>query len=225
MTHKGEGFTLIPTECPRFVAMCATLGVELVPGTPGVSNVYDVSRKYDPEEPGNVSFYLSDKNGINPLAVAKVWLNPDDELQECALLPQRLLARHDPESWKKLADDIETLHVTGAVATVRKFTQNKFPVDSRSISDAEIRAAQVMSGFSEAMTRDESRRGDKHAARLSENWNASMFCWVKAWIQNYTETKDAWQSARPAIKIEREGRFPLIVPRGRDFAKLLRKWI
>jgi hypothetical protein len=225
MTHKGEGPSLIPTECPKFVAACATVGIRLQDGLPGISNVYSKGQTYELGEPGHISFYLSDGQGINPLALAKVWLSPESELQEAAALPQRLLARHDADSWAKLADDIETLHVTAAIASIREFSRNRFPVDSKIAGEQERQSAEVVAWLADSMRQDQRRNGGAVAAKIAEHWNRAMLAWVKAWIANYLELRDAWKSARPSIKIEREGKLPLIIPKGKDFARLLKRWV
>jgi hypothetical protein len=69
-----------------------------------------------------------------------------------------------------------------------------------------------------------SRNGAKFAAAFDANWTPSMFAWVKAWVAQYLELKDSWKSASKAIKIERDDRFPLIIPQGKNFQKLLKKW-
>jgi hypothetical protein len=225
MTHKGEGPSLIPTECPKFVAACATVGIRLQDGLPGISNVYSKGQIYEPEEPGRISFYLSDGQGINPLALAKVWLSPEPELQEAAALPKRLIARHDQDSWDRLASDIDTLHVTAAVASIREFSRNRFPIDSKVASEQESQSAQIISWIADAMRKDRARNGAAVAAKLSAHWQPAMFAWVKAWIANYLELRDAWKTARPSIKIEREGKMPLVIPKGKDFARLLKRWV
>jgi hypothetical protein len=216
--------TLIPTSCPRFVAACIVCGVDLAKGTPGVSNTYSKNRKYDPEEPGDVHFYLDNQQGINPLALAKVWSNPDPELVEAAAIKGRLVACKSPDEWNQIADDIETLHVTGAIATIRQFERGRFPIDSKIVSDQEEEAARVMAGFSSKMKAAKARNGAAFASRFEAAWQPAMFAWTKAWIAQYLELRNVWQSAGKSVKIEREGRFPLVIPRGKDFAKLMRRW-
>jgi len=216
--------TLIPTHCPRFVAACAVCGIELAEGTPGISNTYSKLKKYDPREPGDIHFYLSDGQGVNPLAIAKVWAAPDAELADAATIKSRLVACKSLDEWAKIADDIEILHLTGAVATIRHFEQGKFPIGSKSVSDGEERAAQIMSDFAGLMRSAKSRNGAKFAAAFDANWTPSMFAWVKAWVAQYLELKDSWKIASKAIKIDRDDRFPLIIPHGKNFHKLLKKW-
>lgn len=222
--QTGQGISIIPTRCPKFLAVCATVGIELQPGTPGVSNCYSAGRKYDRDEPGDISFHLSERQGINPLAISKVWRFPDEELADCAALPGRLISCRTPDDWEKLIEDVEILHLTGAVANIRKFSEGKFAIDSKTVSDGEKRSAQVMSGMAESMRRDKSRNGGKVAASLAAHWTPSMFAWVKAWVTNYLELREAWKTARPSIKIDRGDGFPLVIPKGKDFAKLMRRW-
>lgn len=222
-----NGISIIPTQCPKFLAACATAGVELQNGTPGISNVYDKAKKYDPEEPGTISFHLSDQQGINPLAIAKIWLNPDMELAEVEALQGRFSRCSSPEQWEQLANDVDDLHRSAAIATIRKFVDGKFAIDSRIVSDEEERAAKTLSGMAAEMRKPTGMRNKIRLGSATVNaWQPAMFAWVKAWIFNYLELRDAWKSARPAIKIEREdGAFPLVIPKGKNFEKLLRRWV
>lgn len=219
---------LVPTKCPKFLAACMTCGVKLESGTPGISNVYSKGQKYDPDEPGDIHFYLSDKQGINPLAVAKVWLDPDKDLQEAAGLRQRVLNCNSLDDWHKIANDIDTLILTGAVATMSRFAAGKCSVATLDILDSEEDAAQKLSDIPARMksTNAHSRRPNAQiAAELSAYWEPAMQAWLKAWIHNYKARRGAWKKARKAIKIEREDSpFPIIIPKGKDFAKLLKRW-
>jgi hypothetical protein len=223
MQQKGQGFSIIPTRCPKFLAACATVGIELQKGSPGVSNCYSLEKKYEQGEPGELSYHLSD-GGINPLAIAKVWLAPDSDMAEAAALPSRLIACKTPDEWGSIADDLEVLHLLAGVCHMRMFSERKFAVDTLTVSDNEERAAQYLSGLSAAMKREKRRNGAAIAAKLSEAWQPAMFAWVKAWIFNYRELRDIWQSARPSIKIDRGDDFPLVIPKGKDFARLMKRW-
>lgn len=225
MTQKGPGFSIIPTRCPRFVACCATLGIPLEEGSPKITNIYDSKVKYDPDEPGEVAFLLSDKSQTaNPMAVAKVWADPSQDLMECEAIGARLISTRDIDQWMKLADDVDALHVWGAVAHIKLFTENKFAIDNRIVSDAEEKAAQWISNLAEGIRKTKPASGSKIAAKFSENWRPAMFAWVKAWISNYLELSDVWKAARPAIKIDRGDDFPLIIPKGKSFAKMMKRW-
>lgn len=223
MKIEGGGANIIPTQCPKFLAACATIGIELEKGK-GISNAYDIKRKYDPEEPGTVSYLLS-RDRFNPLAVAKVWLSPDQDMAEAEALPQRMIKARTEDDWLQIADDLDALHVWSAVGHMRLFSIGKFAIDSRSVSDAEERAAADLSSMPETIRRAQKRNGGKIAARLSEAWKPAMFAWVKAWIFNYLELREIWKVATPSVKIEREDRFPIIIPKGKDFNRLVRKWV
>ncbi|MGA0999643.1 MAG: hypothetical protein ACO3RQ_08895 [Litorivicinaceae bacterium] len=220
---RGAGINIIPTRCPRFMAACVTAGVKLEEGSPGISNCYSAAKKYDPDEPGTVS-YLLDRKSANPLAIAKIWANPTMELEESEALPVRMVKARTNEEWASIADDLDVLHMTAGIAHMRLFECGKFTVDSQAVSDNEERAAQILSDMAGNIRNNPKRNGAKIAATLKEHWNPAMFAWVKAWIANYLELRDTWKHANPSIKIEREGRFPLIIPKGKDFAKLMKRW-
>ena len=226
---KGHSVQLIPTQCPKFMACCATLGIDLEKGTPGISNTYSKDRKYERDskgqlEPGQISYHLS-MGQMNPLAAAKVWLSPDSDLREWEAIPARLIKCRTADEWESIADDIEALHVWAAVYHMRQFADGKFTVDSMIVSDQERHAAEKLSGISAEMKAMKNRNGGLIAAQISKACGPAMFAWVKAWIANYRELRDSWLSARPSIKIERDDWFPLVIPQGKDFAKLMKKWV
>jgi hypothetical protein len=211
------------------MACCATLGIELEKGTPGISNTYSKNRKYERDskgnlEPGQISFHLS-MGELNPLSVAKVWLNPDSDMREWEAIPARLIKCKTADEWEAIADDIEALHVWVAVYHMRQFAEGKFTVDTLIVSDQERRGAEKLSSMAEKMKAMTSRNGGLIAAELSKVAAPAMFSWVKAWIANYRELRDAWQSARPSIKIDRGDFMPLVIPQGKDFAKLMKRWV
>lgn len=221
---KGGGINVIPTQCPRFFAACVTAGVQLEKGTPGISNVYSKGVKYDPDEPGTISYHLDSKT-VGPLSLAKVWRDPSQDMTEAAALPARMVKARTEDDWQSIADDLELLHVYCAIAHIKAFSDGKFSIGSRSVSDQEEVAAQVLSDMPEAIRNAKGpRNGGKIAARFDSAWMPAMHAWVKAWIANYLELKDAWKAANPSIKIEREG-FPLVIPRGPQFEKLARRWV
>ncbi len=222
--QKGGGINVIPTQCPRFFAACVTAGVTLEHGTPGISNVYSKGVKYDPDEPGTISYHLS-QTGVGPLTLAKVWLDPGRDMAEAAALPSRMIKARTEDEWQSIADDLELLHVYCAVAHIKAFSDGKIGILTRSVTDQEEIAAQVLSDMPEAIRSATGRRnGGKIAARFDSVWMPAMHAWVKAWISNYLELKDSWKAANPAIKIEREG-FPLVIPKGPQFEKLARRWV
>jgi hypothetical protein len=215
---------IIPTRCPKFAAACLTCGVELEKGTPGVDNVYSKAVKYDPDEPGSISFYLSDKQGINPLALAKVWTTWTPDLDEAATIPARILAIRTQDDANEVAGLIEQLTVLSAVAHMRLFSLSRFSIDSPHVSEAESAAARKLSDFPDLLRKNPRTAKKTLVKAVFECWQPAMFAWVKAWISNYREIRDLWQSARPAIKFEREGRLPLVIPKGKNFETLIRRW-
>lgn len=220
---KGGGINVIPTQDAHFFAACVTCGVELESGTPGISNVYSKGRKYDPDEPGVISYHL-DKKARDPLALAKVWRSPAQDMAEAEAMPGRMIKARTDDQWLTIADELEVLQVNCAVAHMRAFVKKEIGVVTRSVSDEEARAAKALSDLPEQIRNARTpRNGGRFAAKLSEVWNPAMVAWVKAWIANYTELRDAWQAANPAIKIEREG-FPLVIQKGPNFEKLMRRW-
>lgn len=210
----------------RLVAACTVCGIPLQEGY-GISNQYEKTRTYDRGEPGNIYYYFNRDAGISPESVAKVWKDPSEDVAEARMLPERLRLTREVEAWRKLADDIDALHVWVAVANMRAFSQGKMSVGMLSVTDEEKEAAQWISELSARMRKMTTigNEGKKIAADLVGKWDAAMVAWVKAWAAQYIEIKQAWLKARPSIKIDRgDDRFPLIIPRGKDFQKLLRRW-
>lgn len=223
--EKTEGFMIIPTECPRFVAACATVGIGLQEGSPGITNVYTTGKKYDPDEPGEVRYLLSDKNCLSPLCVSKAWRDPELNLMEATQLSSRILKCRDVQEWNQIASDLDILHTYCGVAHMKLFSQNKFSVDSLSVSDAEEKAAQFLSDLPSQMIANPLKNKCKIVKMLDDAWPRSMFAWTKAWIGHYAASKHHWRSAQQAIKIEREGKFPLVIPKGPQFERLMKRWV
>ena len=218
--------TVIPTTCPKFLAACTTVGINLESGTPGVSNIYSKSRKYDRGEPGEISYFLSDKQGINPMAIAKVWHDPHPDLKEAVTLPQRLLGARTSDDLQLISKDLEALIVLCAAAHMSLFCSGRFALPSLDLTAEESYAVKVIDEMPAKIAKLQpgSAAKGKLAAQLCEMWRPCMIAWVKAWVANYRETRDVWLNARPAIRIERGDGIPLILPRGKGFAELLRRW-
>jgi hypothetical protein len=217
---------IIPTQCPRFVAACATVGIGLQKGSPGITNIYTHERKYDPDEPGDIRYLLSDRDGESPLSVSKAWRDPELNLAEATQLTSRILKCKTADDWAKIADDLDILHTWCGVAHMKLFSQNKFAVDSLTPSDEEKQAAQFLSDLPAAMRANPLKNKGRIAARITEAWPRSMFSWVKAWIGQYRALQgDGWKTARKSIKIDRDDQFPLIIPKGKDFERLMKRWV
>jgi hypothetical protein len=222
---KTEGFMIIPSECPRFVAACATVGIGLQQGSPGITNVYTHERKYDPDEPGEVRYILSDTDGYSPLCISKAWRDPEQNLAEAKDLPSRILKCKTLDDWQKIASDLDTLHTFCGVAHMKLFSQNKFAVDSLSVSDEEELAAQFLSDLPAAMLLEPLKNKQRIAKRVEDTWPRAMFAWVKAWIGHYRASAEHWKHGHKAIKIDRGDDFPLIIPKGKDFERLMKRWV
>ena len=224
-TAAPSRVTIIPTECPKFVAACFTAGIEFQKGTPGISNTYTKGRKYDPNEPGDIKFYLSDDQGINPHAIARAWLWPDRELETVAQIFNQLTSCRDFDLWQELANELEASVLLSGVAHMSLFCRRTFSVDKADASLSEVEAARILDEIPKAMRRATSMNGASVAIKVKAAWNPAMFAWVKAWISNYKGIAGAWKHANPSIKIDRPGHLmPLVIPKGKDFKRLLQRW-
>lgn len=219
------GFTIIPTRCPKFLACCATAGIELETSAKGISNTYSKDQKYDPDEPGAIHYYLSKGQGINPAALAFIWENPEHDLQEAAQLDGRIRNCKDSDDWKEIIEDVEALIFNAAVANISLFASGKRNVDSSSVSAEETLAAEILDKIPGRMRANNKIPKAAFADELKKFWEPAMSAWIKAWISNYLELRHIWKVAGKSIKIERpDERFPLIIPQGKDARKLLRRW-
>lgn len=221
----GTGYMVIPSECPRFVAACSAVGVGLQKGSPGITNVYTKGRKYDPDEPGEVRYILSDQDGISPLCISKAWRDPELNLIEAEQLPSRILKCRDAQQWSLIASDLDILHTYCGIAHMKMFSQNKFSVDQLEVTLEEQRAAQLLSDLPAKMLSEPLKDRSAIASIVREAWPKSMHAWVKAWIGHYRASGEHWKTAQQAIKIEREGKFPLVIPKGKDFERLMKRWV
>jgi hypothetical protein len=217
---------IIPAKDLRFVAACAVCGVPLQDGY-GISNQYSRDRKYDRGEPGDVFYFLRHKSAISPSSIAKVWLDPKDDVAEAMMIPERLRLTREIDAWRNLADDIDALHVWVAVANMKAFAMGEFSVGMLSVTDEEESAAQWLSDLPARMRSMTSVGGEGKAiaADIVPQWERAMVAWVKAWAAQYIEIKKAWLAAKPRLRIDRgDENFPIIIPKGKDFEKLLRRW-
>jgi hypothetical protein len=217
---------VIPVKDLRFVAACAVCGVPLQDGY-GISNQYSFGKTYDRGEPGDVYYYLDREAGISPNAIGRVWDDPSHDVAEARMIPERLKITRDVDEWRKLADDIDALHVWLAVANMREFAMGKMSVGMLSVTDEESAAAKWLSDLPAKMRamRTVTNEGRELSKQIVPMWERSMMAWVKAWGAQYIEIKKAWLAARPSIRIDRgDDLFPVVIPRGKDFQKLLRRW-
>lgn len=210
----------------RVVAACVVCGIPLEDGY-GISNQYSRDRKYERGEPGSVYYFLKWDAAISPMSVAKVWNDPAPDVEECRMIPLRLRTTREIDAWKKLAQDIDALHVWCAVANMRAFSDGKFSVGMLAVTDEEREAAQWVSDLPARMSKlvtvgDEGR---KLAEEIVPRWDRAMVAWVKAWAAQYMEIRKAWLAANPKLRIDRgENTLPIIIPKGPQFRELLRRW-
>lgn len=230
MLSNGNGISypkgIVPAKDLRFVAACAVCGIPLQDGY-GISNQYAKGAKYDRGEPGDVFYYLDREAGISPQSVARVWDDSSADVAEAKMIPTRLRTTREIYAWRKLADDIDALHVWLAVANMKAFAFGKMSIGSIKVADEEEQAAQWLSDLPGKMRamRSVSREGQKLAVEIVPQWERAMVAWVKAWAAQYIEIKQAWLKARPSLRIDRgDDKFPLVIPKGKDFEKLLRRW-
>ena len=219
------GTAIVPTNSLKFLACCATAGVKLETDAKGISNTYSKDQKYDPDEPGDIHYYLSKRQGINPPALAFIWKNPDHDLQEAAQLDGRIRNCKSPDDWEDIVDDVEALSFNSAIANISLFASGKRNVDSSSVSAEETLAAEILDKLPERMRINKKLPKAAFADELKKHWEPAMSAWIKAWIANYLELRHIWKVAGKSIKIERPDEpFPLIIPKGKDARMLLRRW-
>lgn len=219
------GFNIVPSNCPKFVACCATLGVELEEASKGVSNTYSKGVKYDPDEPGCINYYLSKSSGLNPAAIAKVWKSPEKELQVAAEIRGRVRSCTSPDEWESVIDNLEQVSTTAAIASISLFASGKLTVNNSYVSAEETLAAEILNKMPEKMRLNRRAPNSAFADELDKFWEPAMYAWVKAWIANYLELRHIWKGASKSIKIEHpDHRFPIIIPQGKDARMLLRRW-
>lgn len=218
--------TVIPTQCPLFHAACVTVGIPLEENTPGVSNVYSNAAQWKDKAPGDVTYFLSQSSGLNPLAIAEIWLNPKEALDDSLALPSLLIGARTIDELKEAGQSVSEMTIRGAVAHMALFCSGKYKLPSLDLLDEERRAIEILDAIPRSLelAKTVGRSGANAAAKVTEAWKPAMVGWVKAWVSNYRELTHVWKSARPALKIERENQLPLIIPKGPQFAQLLRRW-
>ena len=223
-------FTAVGTDTHErlyFVAAALTIGFELADNTPKCSNVFSVDKKYDPGEPGDVRYYIDvNKGELNINEFVKVWKNREPALREAEAFPGLILLSDDGQNLVKVVQEFDRTYLRAAVATMRQFSLRRISVpDLYNELTEEAKALQTLDTF---VTRLETMRTkaerEKAAQLLCTHWRPAMSGWVKAWHKNYLELRNLWKTAPEAIKIERRGLPPLVIPKGPKFKEMLERW-
>ncbi len=222
----SERVAIIPTQCPLFHAACVTVGIPLESHTPGISNVYTSADQWRDKGQGEVTFFLSQSSGLNPLAIAEIWLSPDVAIADALAVPQMLIGARTMDELHDAGRMVAEMTIRGAVAHMALFCTGKYKLPSLDLTDEEKRAVETLDEIPRMIegARSTGKIGGTAAAKISEVWRPAMVAWVKAWVYNYRELRETWRAARPALKIERENQLPIIIPKGPQFGKLLRRW-
>lgn len=230
MESEIASFTAVGTDTDErfyFIAAALTLGFELAEGTPQVSNVYSVDKRFEPGEFGDVRMYLDiQKGGLSINHLVETWINPDHALKESETIIGLILTADNSGKLMGAIQSFDFLYTQAAVASMRKYSLRRISVpDPHNVNDLERVSITALDKFSEELEGATDKKGREKAAKVvAANWNPAMVAWVKAWIANYLEIKNLWKDAPAAIKIKRNGLPPLVIPKGPKFKEMLQRW-
>ena len=160
-----------------FCAAAATFGFSLAEMTPGLTNVYSVDRKYDPDEPGDVRAFLplESADGISLAGLSQVWVDWESDLNEAATLPARLSHCLSNQDFMEVAELVKELAISCAIANMRLFSLRRFGInDPQNVTQSEQEAIErldALPGMIAQKTADPARHGARMAAIIKEIWN------------------------------------------------------
>lgn len=231
-TELDVGFKALTQETDSrlsFTAAALAVGFELCDKTPGVSNVYDTDRKFEPGEAGDVKIYLPLlSDGININEFIEVWNDPEEALDEAGQLPYLIQTADNAQLLVSLQARFDVLYLSAAIAYMRLESQGKIKLPgSIKPTREEIAALDMLDTFAAQLTPENLRSNKsrvKLAQELQRHWQAAMYGWLKCYRQNILEIRNLWQEVPPAIRIKRKGLPPLILEKGPKFEELLQRW-
>ncbi len=215
------------TERETFVAAALTVGFELAENTPGISNVYSIEKRPEAGEAGDVKFYLpTSYGGLSIQHLAQIWLDPLQSMRDAEGLPARIKQSREHHQQKIFSEVFEETYLFAAVAHIRMYSKGAIKIpDVYTISDEEKHSLSILDTF---QGRFKTHRNEKELAALIKemikHWKPAMVGWIKAYREHLLELQNLWLEAPAAIKIERPGQQPLIIPKGKNFKTLLNRW-
>lgn len=223
-------FTAVGTdrvERETFIAAALTVGFELADNTPKISNVYQIDCRPEPGQAGDVRFYLpTSYHGLSVQRLAEIWLAPEQPMRDAEGLPARISSAGQEQDRYLLNQEFEMLYLFTAVAHIRFYSKGRISIpDVYSVTDEEQHAADQLDRFQDRfIPADTAHKRQKLVQDIQRYWKPAMVAWIKAYRGHLLELKNLWREAPTAIKIERPGQLPIILPKGKNFATLLKRW-
>ena len=226
----GIGFRAIPGDKEDrvgFAAAAVSVGFELVDNTPGVSNVYSTENKYDPEEQGDIRYYIPlQKGALEVSDIAKIWIEPGDQLKIAEQLPSRITGAKTAQDLAKLCVEFDGIYLGTALAHMRLFSLSRISLAGYEPGREEVKAIDFLDSFSRHLEDCVDPGSRKNASNLLiKHWRPAMMSWLRAYKANYLELSNLWKEVPKSIKISRgNGLPPLVIPQGPKFEQMLKRW-
>jgi hypothetical protein len=228
--NVGIGFRAVSNDKDSrigFAAAAVSIGFDLVDNTPGVSNVYSAENKYEPEQPGDVRYYLPLSSGAVQISeIASVWLDPRQALERAEALPQRITSANNGQELAKICVEFDSIYIGAAVAHMRLFSLSRITLPTIAPTDEETQAVEYLDGFARALEDCYEASARKKATKaLHQKWKPAMISWIRAYKANYLELSNLWKEVPKSLKIARgNGLPPLVLPQGPKFDQMLKRW-
>ena len=234
------GFVAVKTDLDErayFIAAALTCGFNLAENSPQITNTYSKDDVYERGQSGDVRMLIEprSKDGVPLPLLAKTWRDWDEPMNQATEIPRRIADADNDQKVMALisgSDDwpgIEWLVFASALVHMRLFSLGKIALpDNNPASDEEKEAVAIIDGITARIsdpTKAMKRNRTDLAKSVASAWRPAMVCWVKAFTLNYIEIRDVWKEAPKSIKISRgEGRLPLVLPKGPNFARDLKAY-
>ena len=228
--NVGIGFRAVSNDKDSrlgFAAAAVSVGFDLVDNTPGVSNVYSAENKYEPEQPGDVRYYLPLASGaVQVSEIAGIWLDPQPALERAEALPQRIASANNGQELAKTCIEFDSIYIGAAVAHMRLFSLSKIRIPTIAPGKEETDAVEYLDAFARSLEDCYEAASRKKAVKLlREKWKPAMISWLRAYKANYLELSNLWKEVPKSLKIERgNGLPPLVLPQGPKFEQMLKRW-
>ena len=212
-----------------FVAAALAMGFKMADHTPGLSNVYSKSRRYEPGEPGDLRYYLTIANNqISLDELGGTWVNPRQALVDADALPERIKLAKDADQLQSLVTGFDTIYQKAAVGHMRYMAKGQLSMPDADLNPTQEESAALESLDRFRLTLEQVRTPQERKAAvqiLLRHWKPAMVGWLRAFKGHHLELQNLWHHAPAAIKIERpNSKFPLVIPKGPKFNEMLQRW-
>ena len=227
----GTSFSPINSDTDERNFFCAALfavGFSLADGLPGITHQYSSDHKSERGEPGDVRYLFGGTyRGIPINAFVETWKDPNQALRDAEGLPARIRMAHTGKDMLDVSQRFELNYLRAAVAHMRLASLGRIDCSGFSYdeSDDERVATTYLDTAAERLEQATTPKHKEVLAKLIfKHWKPAMVSYLKAYRGHVLELNNLWRDAPESIKIDTGERFPIIIPKGKNFKKLIERW-